>query len=354
MGKNIKISFIGDISLNGQYTSLYRQGCNPFGDIVKSLSGMRHVIGNLECMPKGDHGENLLKKPRLSTNADTLEYLNSIGVTVVSLAQNHIYDHLESGFEKTIRFLEQHNIEHLGAGSTPEMAAKPLIINDNNIRIGFLNYVTADTNPNLPADARICLNHFDLSKACNDISQLRPHVDHLVLLLHWGGRVEGGMFPDYDQPIIARKLIDAGSDLIIGHHSHTFQPYEVYRGKYIFYSLGNFCFSDFEFEGKRYFMPKRRRITGVVTIFFDKQIYQVKIRFFKNMMTYFKPLRNYYCNVKFRNIIHKNILKFFFFWKIYFLLKSSFLPVYLFLIRPDISLMDKFNRISKSLERRLS
>ena len=126
----------------------------------------------------------------------------------------------------------------------------PLIISENGVTIGLLNYVTQDTNPNLPENAGICLNMFDEHKAEQDILSLKPKVDHVVVLLHWGGRVEGGMFPDFDQPGIARQLIDCGADLIIGHHSHTFQPVEVYKGKHIFYSLGNFCFSDFTFEGK--------------------------------------------------------------------------------------------------------
>lgn len=354
MPQTLKIAFLGDIGLNGKYIKLYQEGIDPFAAITGLKDRDGHIIGNLECMAKGDQGENLLKKPRITTTVDTLGFLKKIGVTAVSLAQNHIYDHLEDGFEKTVHFLDQHGISRLGAGWNKDEAGRPLIIQENGIKVGMINYVTEDTNPALPADAKVCLNFFNEEKALQDIALLRPRVDHLVLLLHWGGRVEGGMFPDYDQPFIAHRLIDAGADLIIGHHAHTFQPYEKYKGKYIFYSLGNFCFSDFEFEGRQIYLPKRRKITGLVDITFSKTDYKIKLNFYYNVLTHFKSLPNYHFKVKLRNIVFKYFFKYFFIWRIYFFFKSNMLPVYLFFIRPDIPFRHKLSRIIKSFLRRLS
>ena len=108
----------------------------------------------------------------------------------------------------------------------------------------MLNYVTKDTNPNLPIDADVYLNWFKEESVIEDIKKYKKKCNYVFLLLHWGGNMEGAMLPDFNQKEIAHKLIDAGADLIIGNHSHTIQPYEIYNGKYIFYSLGNFCFSD--------------------------------------------------------------------------------------------------------------
>lgn len=353
MSQTLKIAFLGDISLNGKYIKLHEEGINPFDDINGLKDGYGHIIGNLECMAKGDQGENLLKKPRITTTVDTLGFLEKIGVTAVSLAQNHIYDHLEDGFEKTTHFLDQHRIARLGAGWNKEEAGRPLIIQENGIKVGFLNYLTEDTNPALPANAKVFVNLFDEANALQDIALLRPQVDHLVLLLHWGGRVEGGMFPDYDQPFIARRLIGAGADLIIGHHAHTFQPYEKFQDKYIFYSLGNFCFSDFKFEGRQTYSPKRRKITALVNINFSKTDYEVDLNFFYNSLTHFEALPSYHYKVKFRNIVFKYLLKFFFLWQIYFFIKSYILPVCLFFARPDIPFGTKLTRTIKSLSRRL-
>ena len=349
----IKIGFVGDIAVNGDYISMFKKGVRPFDDLFPLLSGMNYVIGNLECLSSGNQGENPLKRPRLTTTYETLGYLNQINLSVASLAQNHIYDHLEDGFEKTIDFLNKNSIAWLGAGKTQEEASKPIIIDESDIILGFLNYVTEDTNTGLPIDAGVKLNIFNIPQALEDIKALKKHTDHVIVLLHWGGRVEGGMFPDFDQPKIARQLIDVGADLIIGHHPHTFQPYEMYKGKHIFYSLGNFCFSDFVFENKSTFMPKRRRISTIVDVQFSKNSYEVKMQFFKNGMTHFKPYQKYNRQVQFRNFIFKRILKHYLFWSIYYFIKKNILPLYLFFLRRDIPFQQKITRVFKSLQKKL-
>jgi hypothetical protein len=163
------------------------------------------------------------------------------------------------------------------------------------------------------------------------------------------------MFPDYDQPKTGRKLIDAGADLIIGHHSHTFQPYEVYQGKCIFYSLGNFCFSDFECEGKRSFMHRSRRITGLVHVNFSKNEYKLdKIRFFENVMTDFIPLNRYHFRSSLRNFYFKHILKYLTAWFCYYFMQKKILPLYHFLIRPDLRLLEKFLRLKNAFLKRVN
>src|SRR5690348_9397938 len=89
-GKNaLRFSFIGDISFNNQYIDFYKQGIDPFENLRPSLFSSDYVVGNLECLAKGEKGENQLKKPRLSTTAETLNFLSTINAKVVSLAQNH-------------------------------------------------------------------------------------------------------------------------------------------------------------------------------------------------------------------------------------------------------------------------
>ncbi len=349
----MKLTFLGDISLNSDYVELYEQGKDPFASLKDSLSGDRVVIGNLECLPKGEQGENLNKAPRLSTTLETLNYLENIHLGVACLAQNHIYDHLEDGFTKTLNFLDEKGIKWLGAGADLDTASRPVILQDNNTSIGLLNYVTEDTNPGLPDEAGVKLNIFKADKAQDDIQKLSRRLDHVVVILHWGGRVEGGMFPDHDQPRIARKLIDAGASLIIGHHSHTFQPYEKYKGKYIFYSLGNFCFSDFVFEGKASFMPPRRRISSMIDVSFGKGSYHVRTRFFRNRLAHFTPLKQYHLKAGFRNLLFKYFIRHKPLWNVYFFMKRKTLPLWLFMRRPDISMKEKLRRLHKSSLKRM-
>lgn len=347
----MKISFLGDISLNDDYIKFYKEGLSPFQSVEQLLLQSDFVVGNLECMAKGGFGENTLKRPRLTTTVETLNYLNNINLKVACLAQNHVYDHLEDGILKTTEFLTDHKIKYMGAALNETDYDKPLILEKDGIRIGLLNYVTKDTFPNLPSNAKVYLNSFNEDKVISDIQMLKPQVNHVVLLLHWGGRVEGGLYPDWDQPKLARKLIDAGADLIVGHHSHTVQPYEVYKGKYIFYSLGNFCFSDYTFEGKFVPMPKRRMITMVLSVNFKDKNIKPQLSFFKNLGYNYIPLPRYLYNLKFRNFIFNQLLRYKLFWAMYYFMKKKFLSTYLFLLRKDIGFFTKVRRIKKSLKK---
>lgn len=262
-----KITFLGDISLNDKYNELYRNGEKPFEGVKDILFSSDFVVGNLECIAKIDKGENLLKKPRLKTNLETLNYLKDINLGLALLAHNHVYDNLEDGFLKTVKFLDDNDIAHIGAGLSPEQAEKPFIRTFNGIRICILNYVTQDTNPNLPKNATVYPNWFKETKVITDIKKYKKTCDKVILCLHWGGRCEGGRFPDWEQPFIARRLMDAGADLIVGGHSHTFQPFEEYHGKHIFYSLGNFCFSDIVSDGKFIEIDRKIRMKSAIIIY---------------------------------------------------------------------------------------
>ena len=348
----VKISFLGDISFNDYYIDLYKKGINPFKTLQPLLESSDFVIGNLECIAKGEQGENTLKKPRLTTSVETLNYLNTINANIVSLAQNHVFDHLEDGFLKTTSFLNENNIQFLGASLNKSAAEKPIIISKNEINIGLLNYVTQDTNPNLPEDASVYLNYFDTDRATTEIKLLKEKTDYVILLLHWGGRVEGGLYPDWRQPKVARNLIDAGADLIIGHHSHTIQPYEVYKGKYIFYSLGNFCFSNLQFEGKVSHMPKRRRITLIPSILFNKGSYTISLNYFYNKISLFKRIqygnKHISRNIKFKIVNNINPI-----WYFYYFFLKKILPIIIFFNRRDISFKSKISRFTKSLKKRI-
>ncbi len=259
----IKLAILGDISLNDRYNHLREKGVDAFSQVSEFLSGHDFVVGNLECLAEGAHGENLRKKPRLKTKLKTLEYLKDINLGLACLANNHVYDNLDDGFQTTIEFLDRKNIKHIGA-STKGDETIPYIFERHGIKVALLNYVTQDTNLNIPVEATVKPNRFLVDQAVSDIKKLQGEVDRIIVYPHWGGRTEGYLLPDPALVPVAHTLIDAGADLIVGHHSHTLQPYEVYKGKYIFYSLGNFCFADICFEGKLIHLDQPRRSKSVI------------------------------------------------------------------------------------------
>lgn len=348
----MKITFIGDISLNDDYIDLYKENANPFTNLKPFLSSKNYNVGNLECMAKGEKGENILKKPRLTTTLSTLNYLKELNLNLVTLAQNHVYDHLEDGYDKTINFLEENKINYMGSGKSPEAAKQIKIIEREGIKIGILNYITSDTNPDLPIDSKVFLNTFHQETCIDDLVSIKEDVDFRIVILHWGGRVEGGLYPDFNQPSLAKKIIDSGADLVIGHHSHTIQPYEIYKGKYIFYSLGNFCFSDYTFNGEFNPMPKRRNITLILDVNFSKKNYTIHLNFFKNNKTSFSPLI-YERKLKYRNLIFKIVSKFKPIWYVYFFNLKFILPFIHFSQRKDLSVKSKIKRLFKAIKKRI-
>jgi hypothetical protein len=262
----MRVSFLGDISLNDGYTNLYKVGADPFKKIVPRLQKSDLVIGNLECTAEGKNGQNLLKKPRLKTTLGTLNFLSNLKLDIVTLAHNHIYDNLEDGFNNTTNFLIKNNINFLGSSLTKSLANNVLEYNLEGKSLAFFNYVTQDTNPSLPDNAKVYPNIFSIEKAVNDL-QHYENADFRILLLHWGGKYEGNEYPGTEQPSIAKTLFDNGADLIIGHHSHTFQPFEKIKGKYVFYSIGNFCFSDIYYDNKvRKMNAARYRRSAIVHV----------------------------------------------------------------------------------------
>ena len=340
----LQISFLGDISFNNCYNEFYKTKTNPFKDIELELLKSHLNIGNLECLAIGDFGENILKHPRLGTQQNTLNLLKHLKLGAVTLAHNHVYDNLKDGFEKTIQSLKSQNIKFLGAALDKGASDKELVIEDNGIKLGLLNYVNKDTNPKMPENAEVFLNYFEIEKAISDIIKFKNKVDHVILLLHWGGRVEEGFYPDFNQPKIARRLIDAGADLIVGGHSHTVQPYEVYNGKHIFYSLGNFCFDDIiqdkeVFEIGRY----RKRKTIIPRVSFIKDSYSLEVSHAKNNKGFIKlnngPLIK--LKMQWRNLLFKVVRQNPLLWKFYFWHLKKIVPIKMFFIEANEGVFKK-------------
>ena len=239
----IRIRFLGDISFNDEYVSVLESGHNPFSGLSEVLTGADLVVGNLECLAQGK-AENLEKKPRLKTTLKALDALRHLNLGLVSLATNHYYDNLEEGFERTIGKLRDCGIATIGAAQNPLDAQRPFIWEGKQRKVGFLNYVHSDTNPNVPEKARVYANEFDMKKIVQQIKELKDRTDHMVVLLHWGGKCDYGYFPHKEQIAQAKAMIEAGADAVVGHHTHTFQASMRHKGKPIFFSLGNFCFAD--------------------------------------------------------------------------------------------------------------
>jgi poly-gamma-glutamate capsule biosynthesis protein CapA/YwtB (metallophosphatase superfamily) len=230
---------VGDIMLDGRARqAIARQGGDyPFAAVLPLLRRAAIVLGNLEgpfarIAPRQQRTHSYRVAPALAAA------LQRAGINVVTLANNHLLDCGRAGVLETLDALEQAGVAAVGAGADERAAHRPIIRAAGALRIGMLGYYW-----NHRCAARIDLpgSAMDTSEAlAEDIAALRGQVDRVVVTFHWG--VPYAPYPSGDDQAKARLAIDCGADVVIGHHPHIVQPVEVYRGRAIFYSVGNFAF----------------------------------------------------------------------------------------------------------------
>ncbi len=163
----------------------------------------------------------------------------------VCLANNHIMDYGRQGLLDTIDCLARRGIGWFGAGLPADNRGNPLRIEIGGVRVALLGYVHADTRPVVAGGEECGAAMLDEGTIVRDMTAAREAgAARVVVQLHWGE--EDVPLPRPEDALLARRLVDAGADLIIGHHAHCIQPIERYRGRSIFYGLGNALFPESE------------------------------------------------------------------------------------------------------------
>jgi len=233
--KDIKILFVGDImmtrSVEARIKSLNKKFIFPFLNILDYLRSFDYVIANLEGAIS-DKGTKMGSKYSFRMKPDVAEALSKTNINVVNLANNHIFDYGKIAFEDTLKNLEKNNIKYFGN------SYEPLIIEKEGIKIGFLGF--SDFLKHLEVKENkigIAVVNDNLSEI---IKKAKEKVDILIVSFHWGEEYK--KIANERQRKLAKIAIDSGADLVIGHHPHVIQDIEKYKGKFIFYSLGNFIF----------------------------------------------------------------------------------------------------------------
>src|SRR3989304_3144736 len=158
-------------------------------------------------------------------------------------ANNHFGNQGKKGMNYTMDFLTENQINYSGAGTNLTKARRPTLIDVNGSKIAFLSYEGVDSTPqNYVADATSSgFAKWNLNTLALDIKNAKNEkAEFIIVSMHAG--TEYKYLPRDDQKDFARKTIDLGADLVIGHHPHRIQTFENYHGKMIFYSLGNLVF----------------------------------------------------------------------------------------------------------------
>jgi len=238
----VSVVFAGDIMLDSLPGQDIAQGRDPFSGFSKLLSSADLAVGNLECaVAVGGTPEN--KRFTFRADPRTLPVL-ARHFGAVGLANNHSGDFGKSALSETMAALRAIGLPFFGAGPNLAAAHEPLIVERRGVKIALLAYDefqprSFEAGVDFPG---VAWSEDEQVQA--DILRARGLGADIVLpFMHWGW--EGEPAPCARQRALAQRMIDAGADAVIGGHPHVTQGVELYRGKPIIYSLGNFVFDGF-------------------------------------------------------------------------------------------------------------
>jgi len=213
----------------------------PFLKIQDYFRNADLVFGNLET-PITQGAEIPDFEMIFRSNPGTEQALEKANFSILSLANNHTPNFGEKGLNDTFNYLDNAGIKYVGAGQNDHEAYQPIYIEKDGIKFAFLAYNDTDVVPAFyeASNNRAGTAFMRIDKMTETVKEAKQKSDFVVVSMHSG--IEYTNKPNDSQINFAHTAIDAGADLIIGHHPHVVQILEKYKEKFIFYSLGNFVF----------------------------------------------------------------------------------------------------------------
>ncbi len=252
---SLRIVAGGDVMLGSwAQETIVRNGHDyPFRKLNMVLSDSDIMFANLEA-PFGTGGRAFEKSYTFQVLPDLIQVLKAGRINVVSLANNHIMDFGASVLQQTMDLLKQNNIQYAGAGMNISQARKPAKLTKKGKKIIIASYSLTFPEEFWATDstAGTCFPWHTFYY--DDLRRFKKESDLLIISFHWGSEL---METPKDYQIeLAHKTINAGADLVIGHHPHVIQGIEIYKNKMIAYSLGNYIFGSFSENAKESMLLK--------------------------------------------------------------------------------------------------
>lgn len=238
------VAFVGDIMLSRSVGARLRQVGDWGYSFDKTSDWLRDAdlaFGNLEtAITPGKpvkSGEMAFR-----ADAETALALARAGFDVLSLANNHTPNFGQAGLRDTFKYLDAAGVRRVGAGVDDFEAWQPAYLNVRGLVVAFIAANDSDVVPGSygAAPGRAGTAIMDVAKLRDAVAEARPNSDVVVVSMHSGR--EYVTKPNSRQVTFARAAVDAGADLVVGHHAHVVQEMEIYKGKPILYGLGNFVF----------------------------------------------------------------------------------------------------------------
>ena len=238
----LTILFTGDILLDRgvryylEHGGMRRVIPDETADFLRSADV---VVGNLEC-PATTVQAPAFKRYVFRGDPQWLDSLRAYGFTHLNLANNHSVDQGRQGLRDTRENILKAGLTPVGADSTMQAASIPLPLVEGRVYLLASNRLPLESFAYLPDRESVSQEPFDSLLNRVKAIKMADSIAVVIVNLHWGA--EHTLRPLPQQRLEAHALIDAGADVIIGHHTHTLQTTETYKGKPIFYGIGNFIF----------------------------------------------------------------------------------------------------------------
>jgi hypothetical protein len=232
---SVTLSVIGDVVFGGPFAADPLGLTEQVSPEVLALLRADICLANLECVladePPGpiDRGVDFA----MLAPVRSVEALRRLGVTVVTLANNHTMDYGAAGLDSTLKALEAAGMSHFGAGRNIEEASRLLVLERQGLKIGLIGFGSNRATRTRPGSVPL-----DGTLSRHLVRTARKQCDFVIVYFHGG--IEATHYPKKVQMAACHQLVECGADLVLGTHPHTIQGMEVYHGVHIFYSVGDF------------------------------------------------------------------------------------------------------------------
>lgn len=272
-GRVTTMTVVGDIMLGRRVG-----GGAALQPMQKRLASADVTVGNLESTLSDagplnpEQGDWFYADP--AVRAD----LATAGFDALSLANNHTGDYGDTGLVQTVHRLRTAGFETFGAGRDLAAARRPAVVKQNGISFGFLGFnaigETREAAPGQPGAVSVSmpprtgpLDRAELRRVLGDVRRLAKRVDVVVVMPHWGEQYTNRPWPV--QALVARRLADAGADLVVGGHPHWVQGASMVGDTLVVHSLGNFVF---DMDDPAYFDPQTMEGLVLEATFWDDRL----------------------------------------------------------------------------------
>jgi len=243
--EDVSMAVTGDVMFARNMPNVLSMDSSPFAGVSNVTSNVDLLLINFENAATTS-GDALKGDVPLKCDPSYVPLAKANNNTIAGLANNHAIDYGVGGMDDTLKYLKDAGITPMGAGDTEDEAHAAVTKEINGRKITVLNYMDSNNFAEYSYDVMPYANGsspgysaYDSADAQKQISENNDS-DLIVAYMHFGNEYSNS--PNEDQLKIAHELIDYGADVVIGSHPHVTQGIEMYNGKPIFYSLGNFIF----------------------------------------------------------------------------------------------------------------